>query len=73
MEKKLNSKILNNKACIKIDITMLIVNLIGGIFQSKYNILAWNVGMLIVVIGLRVCEIYVERNERNERNNEDKD
>jgi hypothetical protein len=40
---------------------MLIVNLIGSIFQSKYNILAWNVGMLIVVIGLRVCEIYVEK------------
>lgn len=63
-------KIVNNKAWIKIDITMLIVNLIGLIFQSKYNILAWNVGMLIVVIGLRVCEIYVERNERN---NEDED
>lgn len=60
-----NLKIVRNKAWIKFDITMLIVNLIGLIFQPKYNILAWNVGMLIVVIGLRVCEIYVERNERN--------
>lgn len=70
MEKRLNLKIVNNKAWIKFDITMLIVNLIGIIFQPKYNILAWNVGMLISVIGLRVCEIYVERNERN---NEDED
>jgi hypothetical protein len=31
------------------------------IFRLKYNILAWNVGVLIVVIGLRVCEIYVEK------------
>ena len=54
-------KMMNNKAWLKFDITMLIVNLIGSIFQSKYNILAWNVGMLIVVIGLRVCEIYVEK------------
>jgi hypothetical protein len=61
MEKRLNLKIVNNKAWIKFDITMLIVNLIGSIFQSKYNILAWNVGVLIVVIGLRVCEIYVEK------------
>lgn len=67
----MNSKILNNKACIKIDITMLIVNLIGSIFQSKYNILAWNVGMLIVVIGLRVCENYVEK--RNGSIDEDED
>ena len=66
----MNLKIVNNKAWIKFDITMLIVNLIGIIFQPKYNILAWNVGMLISVIGLRVCEIYVERNERN---NEDED
>ena len=66
----MNQKIVNNKAWIKFDITMLIVNLIGIIFQPKYNILAWNVGMLISVIGLRVCEIYVERNERN---NEDED
>lgn len=71
MEKKLNSKILNNKACIKIDITMLIVNLIGGIFQSKYNILAWNVGMLIVVIGLRVCENYVEKRNGSIHESED--
>jgi hypothetical protein len=40
---------------------MLIVDLIGVMFQPKYNILAWNVGMLIAVIGLRVCEIYVEK------------
>lgn len=53
--------IMNNKAWIKFDITMLIVNLIGIIFQPKYNILAWNVGMLIVAVGLRVCEIYVEK------------
>lgn len=63
--------IMNNKAWIKIDITMLIVNLIGVIFQSKYNILAWNIGMLIVVIGLRVCEIYVEK--RNGSIDEDED
>lgn len=63
--------IMNNKAWIKFDITMLIVNLIGGIFQPKYNILAWNVGMLIVVIGLRVCEIYVEK--RNGSIDEDED
>lgn len=61
----MNQKIVSNKAWIKFDITMLIVNLIGPIFQPKYNILGWNVGMLIVVIGLRVCEIYVERNERD--------
>jgi hypothetical protein len=61
MEKRLSMKIVNNKAWLKFDITMLIVNLIGLIFQPKYNILAWNVGMLIVVIGLRVCEIYVEK------------
>jgi hypothetical protein len=58
---KKNLKIVKNKAWIKFDITMLIVNLIGVMFQLKYNILAWNVGMLIVVIGLRVCEIYVEK------------
>lgn len=58
----MNQKIVNNKAWLKFDITMLIVNLIGSIFQSKYNILAWNVGVLIVVIGLRVCENYVEKN-----------
>lgn len=63
--------IMNNKAWIKFDITMLIVNLIGAIYQPKYNILAWNVGMLIVAIGLRVCEIYVEK--RNESIDEDKD
>ena len=58
----------NNKAWLKFDITMLIVNLIGLIFQPKYNILAWNVGMLIVVVGLRVCEIYVEQeDEQRER------
>ena len=61
MEKGLSLKIVNNKAWIKFDITMLIVNLIGLIFQPKYNILAWNVGMLIVVIAMRVCEIYVEK------------
>lgn len=70
MVKRMNQKIVNDKAWIKFDITMLIVNLIGLIFQPKYNILAWNVGMLIVVVGLRVCEIYVERNERD---NEDED
>lgn len=63
--------IMNNKAWIKFDITMLIVNLIGVIYQPKYNILAWNVGMLIVAVGLRVCEIYVEK--RNESIDEDKD
>lgn len=67
----MNLKIVNNKAWIKFDITMLIVNLIGSIFQSKYNILAWNVGVLIVVIGLRVCESYVEK--RNGSIHESKD
>lgn len=71
MVKRMNQKIVNNKAWIKFDITMLIVNLIGLIFQPKYNILAWNVGMLIVVVGLRVCEIYVEK--RNGSIDEDKD
>lgn len=66
----MSSKIVNNKAWIKFDITMLIVNLIGVIFQPKYNILAWNVGMLIVVVGLRVCDIYMERND--ERREKDK-
>jgi hypothetical protein len=69
MEK--NLKIVKNKAWIKFDITMLIVNLIGPIFQPKYNILAWNVGVLIVVIGLRVCEGYVEK--RNGSIHESKD
>jgi phosphate starvation-inducible membrane PsiE len=67
----LSSKIVNNKAWIKFDITMLIVNLIGSIFQSKYNILAWNVGMLIVVIGLRVCESYVEKRNGSIHESED--
>ena len=67
----MSMKIVNNKAWIKFDITMLIVNLIGSIFQSKYNILAWNVGMLIVVVGLRVCEIYAEK--RNGSIDEDED
>jgi phosphate starvation-inducible membrane PsiE len=71
MEKRLKLKIVNNKAWIKFDITMLIVNLIGVMFQPKYNILAWNVGVLIVVIGLRVCEIYVEK--RNGFIDEDED
>lgn len=62
---------MKNTIWIKFDITMLIVNLIGGIFQPKYNILAWNVGVLIVVIGLRVCEIYVEK--RNGSIDEDED
>lgn len=64
-------KIVNNKAWIKFDITMLIVNLIGSIFQSKYNILAWNVGVLIVVIGLRVCENYVEKRNGSIHESED--
>jgi len=63
-------KIVNNKAWIKFDITMLIVNLIGLIFQPKYNILAWNVGMFIVLIAMRVCEFYLERND--ERGKKDK-
>jgi hypothetical protein len=67
----LNLKIVNNKAWIKFDITMLIVNLIGSIFQPKYNILAWNVGMLIVVIGLRVCESYVEKRNGSIHESED--
>ena len=71
MEKRLSSKIVNNKAWIKFDITMLIVNLIGLIFQTKYNILAWNVGMLIVVVGLRVCEIYVEKRNGSIHERED--
>lgn len=62
---------MKNTIWIKFDITMLIVNLIGMIFRPKYNILAWNVGMLIVVIGLRVCEIYVEK--RNGFIDEDED
>lgn len=61
----------NNKAWIKFDITMLIVNLIGLIFRPKYNILAWNVGMLIVVIGLRVCENYVEKRNGSIHESED--
>lgn len=69
--KRMNQKIVNNKAWIKFDITMLIVNLIGLIFQPKYNILAWNVGMLIVVIGLRVCEIYVEKRNGSIHEGED--
>jgi hypothetical protein len=69
MEK--NLKIVKNKAWIKFDITMLIVNMIGLIFQPKYNILAWNVGMLIVVIGLRVCENYVEKRNGSIHESED--
>jgi phosphate starvation-inducible membrane PsiE len=67
----LNLKIVNNKAWIKFDITMLIVNLIGVMFQPKYNILAWNVGMLIVVVGLRVCENYVEKRNGSIHESED--
>lgn len=70
MKKSVKVNVMKNTAWIKFDITMLIVNLIGLIFQPKYNILAWNVGMLIVVIGLRVCELYVERND--ERRKKDK-
>lgn len=66
----MSMKILNDKTCLKIDIIMLTVNLIGVIFQPEFNILAWNVGMFIVVIAMRVCEFYVERND--ERRKEDK-
>lgn len=68
MEKSLKLKIFNDKTCLKIDIIMLTVNLIGVIFQPKFNILAWNIGMFIVMIAMRVCEFYVERkDEQRER------
>lgn len=57
----MSMKILNDKTCLKIDIIMLTVNLIGVIFQPEFNILSWNVGMFIVVIAMRVCEFYVEK------------
>ena len=63
-------KILNDKTRLKIDIIMLNVNLIGVIFQPEFNVQVWNVGMFIVVIAMRVCEFYVERN--NERRKKDK-
>lgn len=71
MEKRLKLKIFNNKTCLKIDIIMLTVNLIGVIFKSKFNILAWNVGMFIVVIAMRVCEFYVEKRNGSIHESED--
>ena len=64
-------KIFNDKTCLKIGIIMLTVNVIGEIFQPEFNILAWNVGMFIVVIAMRVCEFYVEK--RNGTIDEDED
>lgn len=64
-------KIFNDKTCLKIDIIMLTVNLIGAIFQPKFNILAWNVGMFIVIIAMRVCEFYVEKRNGSIHESED--
>ena len=71
MDKRLKLKIFNDKTRLKIDIIMLTVNLIGVIFQPKFNILAWNDGMFIVMIAMRVCEFYVEK--RNGSIDEDED